>query len=125
MTGIPKRLAVVAVAVCAAFGGSAAHAQNAAGQATRIGPIEVEPYSVRVRYDDLNLDTASGWGAMTARISRASHLVCQVGLQPLAQQFDRLGCVNEARRDAFEQLAASRTRTYASADRALVFRLDR
>lgn len=122
MNGTSKRLAVVAVSL-AAFGGAAAHAQTIPDQATRIDPVQVQANSVRVAYGDLNLDTSAGKDAMSARITRATHVVCQINRQPLVQQMERLECVNEARRGAFEQLAANRSRTYASADQVLVFRL--
>jgi UrcA family protein len=125
MNANPKRLVVVAVSALAALGGAAAYAQTTPDQATRIDPIQVQQNSVRVAYGDLNLDTTSGKDAMSARITRASHLVCQVNRQPLVQQMERLECVNEARRGAFDQLAANRSRTYAEAqgDRVLVFSL--
>lgn len=117
-----KTLAATAVAVAA---GSAAfpimaQTQRPGSEGDTISPVQVTANSVRVSYRDLNLDTEGGMGIMRARIHRASYSVCGVNIQPLPQQLNRLGCVSNAKRGAFEQLAAARVRVYALADQVLV-----
>ena len=119
MTGTSKALAVLAVSALA-LGASVAQAQSVSDQTTRIAPVEVLRDSVRVSYGDLDLATIAGRDAMDARIHRASFHVCQVNRQPLVQQFERLQCVNEARRGANQQLAANLSRNYAQNERVLV-----
>ncbi|GAA0651878.1 UrcA family protein [Brevundimonas lenta] len=119
MTGISRALAVVAVSTLA-LAASSAQSQTYPDQTTRIAPVEVLRDSVRIQYGDLDLATVAGRDAMDARIHRASFHVCQVNRQPLVQQFDRLQCVNEARRGANQQLANNMARSYAQNERVLV-----
>jgi UrcA family protein len=123
MNGILKGLTVTAVSVAGVFAATAAYAQTPQSEPTTVAPIQVFQNSVRVSYRDLNLDTDSGMNVMRARIQRASYDVCDLTMQPLHQQMERLSCVNEARRGAFEQLTVARGRAFAQADRVLVLRL--
>lgn len=126
MKGTLKGLTAAAVAALAASAG-AAQVQTPANQTTTISPIQVSANSVRVSYRDLNLDTEAGKGVMRARITRASHYVCGIDMQPLSVQMERLACVSDAKQGAFDQLAAAaRVRTYAqAADQVLVLALNR
>ncbi|RZJ03751.1 MAG: UrcA family protein [Brevundimonas sp.] len=122
-----KKLAattVAAAAVCIAPAGMA-QTPGEPGQTTTMPPISVTGNSVRVSYRDLDLTSDRGMRVLQGRIMRASHYVCGLTLQPLSQQMDRLDCVNDAKRGAFDQLAASRGRIYADADRVITLAVHR
>ena len=55
---------------------------------------------------------------MGARIRRASWAVCGVDPQPLSTQMRQLDCVDDAKQDAYAQLAAARTMQQAEARQA-------
>lgn len=125
MNGILKGLTVTAASLAAVFAATAAYAQTPPNEPTTVSPIQVFQNSVRVSFRDLDLATDRGMDTMRGRIHRASYEVCHLNMQPLHQQMERLSCVNDARRGAYDQLALARNRTYAQAERVLVLRLVR
>ncbi|MGZ9114871.1 MAG: UrcA family protein [Brevundimonas sp.] len=125
MNGILKGLTVTVVSVAAVCAAAAAYAQTPGSQPTTVAPIQVFQNSVRVSFRDLDLATEQGMDVMRGRIHRASYEVCDLTMQPLYQQLERLSCASQARRGAFDQLASARRLTYAQADRVLVLRLER
>lgn len=122
-----KTLAAIAVVIAApsAAPPSMAQTQSPSSRSDTVASLQVTANSVRVPYRDLNLETEAGRSVIRARIHRASYYVCGVDLQPLQQQLHSLACVNVAKRDAFDQLAAARSRVYAQADQVLVMPMSR
>lgn len=91
----------------AALGGAllALAATAATAETVRVNGA-TDARSMVVRYDDLNLKTARGRGAVDARIHRAAELVC--GSDPGAINFERSawfkGCVTESTASARQRL---------------------
>ncbi len=68
-----------------------------------------EKRSVIVRYDDLNLASASGREQLSARVDRAIDKVCDLDVhyrQTLGQRAQALKCEKQARSDSEVKLAA-------------------
>jgi UrcA family protein len=77
--------------------------------ATPVLAAEAERMSIEVKYDDINLATASGQKLLDKRIERAIRTVCRTdqpttGSHILSQE--KRDCLVKARADARQQVAA-------------------